>query len=196
MTRLGACLLGVILCCNSAVAQLKRDSWKLEPFPVHFTHSLADAPLSNSERAQVFSALDNKSVHESFTDQRRDVERATVMRSLVGSIALARNGSQQVLVEGPPDWCGARTQCIRIFVRQGGQLRLVFDSWATGFSVRASSHNGFRDIGTGTIWSAEETEYRDYRWDGAKYQQVDCYRKIAPQMGGVPDRRPTIAECR
>jgi hypothetical protein len=201
MMRLGACLLGVVLCGAIAIAQLKRDSWKLAPFAVDLTHSLADAPLSNSEREQIYRALDNKGMHESFTDQQRELERETVMRSRVGSIALARNGSEQVFVQGPPSMCGARTECIRIFVRQDGQLRLVFDSWGTGFSVQASYHNGYHDIGTGTIWSAGETEYRDYRWGGARYQQVDCYRVIDPQADGTPrggntSGRPAIAECR
>lgn len=203
MVRLRKSLLGVVLYGTIAIAQIKRDSWKLKPFAPepNLPYSLADAPLSNSEREQIYKVIDNKGVQESFTDQQRELERETVMSSRIGSIALARNGSEQVFVEGPPSMCGARTQCIRIFVRQEGQLRLVFDSWGTGFSVQASYHDGFHDIGTGTIWSAWETEYRDYRWDGATYQQTDCYRTIYPQTEATPRRgntndRPAIAECR
>jgi hypothetical protein len=201
--RLGKSLLGVVFYGTIAIAQLKRDGWKLKPLASEPTlpYSLADAPLSSSEREQIYNVIDNKGVHESFTDQQRELERETVMSSRIGSIALARNGSEQIFVEGPPSMGGARTQFMRIFVRQERQLRLVFDSWGTDFSVQASYHNGFHDIGTGTIWSAWETEYRDYRWDGAKYQHADCYRTIYPQTDAVPLRgntadRPAIAECR
>lgn len=200
MKRPCTLLLGIILCRALAIGQLHRDSGKLKPLPVHLTHTLADAPLSDSEREQIFRVLDNESVHDSFTNQQRESERETIMRSLVNSVVLARNGSEQILVEGPPSLCGARTQCIRIFIRQGNQLRLVFDSWGTDFSVKTSRHNEFHDIGTETIWSAGETEYRDYRWDGVRYQQVRCYHTIYPQTDGSAGRgstaRSTIIGCR
>jgi hypothetical protein len=184
-------MLGVFLCGSIAAAQLQRNSWKLKPLQLepHLTHTLADAPLSQTEREQIYRVIDNKGVHESFTDQQRQQERETVMSSRVGSIVLARNGSEQVFVEGPPQLCGARTHCFRIFVHQGDQLRLVFDASATGFNVQTSFHNGFHDIDTATIWSAWETEYRDYRWDGARFKQTDCYRTTNTAHG------PAIAEC-
>jgi hypothetical protein len=195
-------MLGVFLCTSIAAAQPQRNSWKLKPFALepHLTHSLADVPLSISAREQIYRAVDNKGIHESFTDQQREQERQIVMSSRAGSIVLAWDGSDQVFVEGPPGLCGARTQCIRIFVHQGEQLHLVFDSSATAFHVQTSSHNGFHDIGTATIWSAWETEYRDYRWNGARYRQADCYWTIYPRTGdggghGNTADVPAIADC-
>ena len=183
--------LGVFLCVSIAAAQLQRNSWKLKPLQPepHLSRTLADAPLSGTERDQIYRVIDNKDLHESFTDQQREQERETVMSFLVGSIVLARNGNDQVLVEGPLPICGARTQCILIFVHQGDELRLVFDASATNFVVQTSSHNGFHDLGTATIWSSWETEYRDYRWNGVRYRQADCYRKNDTAQG------PVIAEC-
>jgi hypothetical protein len=142
-------MLVVFLFTSVAAAQLHHNSWKLKPLQLepHLTHTLADAPLSSTERDQIYRVIDNKGIHESFTDQQREQERETVMSSRVGTIVLARNGSDQVFVEGPPQLCGARTQCIRIFVHQGDQLRLVFDSWGTAFYVQTSWHNGLHDIG-------------------------------------------------
>jgi hypothetical protein len=150
---------GAFLVTSVAAAQFPRNSWKLKPFAPEppLTHSLADAHLSATEREQIYRAIDNQGIHDSFTAQQRDEERAIVMSSRVGTIVLARNGSDQIFVEGPPQFCGARTQCFRIFVRDGDQLHLVFDSSATVFFLHTSLHNGFHDIGTATIWNSEET---------------------------------------
>jgi hypothetical protein len=83
------CLLA-ILCGGVAAAQSSRDDWKQLrssfDLKAHLTHSLADAPLTSRERAQIYRLIDNKTVHDSFTDEQRDKERKTVMSARVGSI--------------------------------------------------------------------------------------------------------------
>ncbi len=41
------------------MAQHPHDSWKIKPFDLesHLTHTLADAPLTDSERAEISNAL-------------------------------------------------------------------------------------------------------------------------------------------
>src|ERR1700733_5465843 len=99
-------ILTILLCGSPAAAQYPRDSWKLKPFAreTHLTHTLADAPLKSNEREQIYRVLD-QNVNDSFSDPDREEQRKAVMSFRVGIIALAQNGSQQILVRGTKDFC-------------------------------------------------------------------------------------------
>ena len=182
-----------------AAAQALRDDWKqLDSSSldrkVHLDHSLADAPLTNGERAQIYQVIDDKTIHDSFTDGQRDDERKTVMSARVGSIALAEDGSQQVLVQGPALFCGANGNCsIWIFVRRHGHLRLALATGGGAFMVRSTSSQGFRDVATGWHMSGDEERFGVYHWNGAKYEQIDCYNAKFDQNDR--DQPPVITDC-
>ena len=165
------CLLTAVLCQGPATAQHSHDSWKQKSFDSgSLNHSLADVPLSGSERAQIFRVIDERGVKTSmFTDVEKDKERKTVMGARVGSIALAQNGSRQIVVEGPSLLCGAANCPIWIFSRRDGHLHLALDGDGVSLIVQKASSKGFHDVATAIHFSAIETEYRDYRWDGSKY---------------------------
>jgi hypothetical protein len=193
-------LLFVSLCATALAAQHPRDSWKLKTY-AETSLSLADAPLASSERAQIYRVVDEATIRYSVRDAQNDKQREVVMKSLVGSISLALNGSEQVFVRGPNAFCGATGNCpIWIFLRQDGQLRPVLETLSNGLSVQKTSSKGFHDIATGQQYGALDTEYRDYRWSGAEYKQVDCYWTKYPrpdEPGGSSNgaQRPVIAEC-
>jgi hypothetical protein len=179
-----------------AAAQSSRDDWKPGSYfdvGAHLTHSLADAPLTSKEREQIYRLIDNQDVHDAFTDAQRDEERKIVMSARVGSIVLADDGSRQVLVQGPTLFCGAHGNCSYwIFIRHRGQLRLVLDA-AGSFIVRNTSSHGFRDVATGLRMSAYEGVFTVYRWNGAKYEEADCYSVKLDR--DYPDKPPVIAGC-
>ena len=193
----------IVVCASVATAQIQRDSWKLKAFDLdaHLTHSLADAPLTSAERAQIYRVIDNQNMHDSYSDAQRDQERAMVMSTRVGSVTLAEDGSEQVVAEGPADFCGAGGQCaIWIFVRQNGQLQLALQATGATFIVRKGTSRGFHDIATGTNFSAWDTEYNDYRWNGRKFVQVDCYWTRYPRPDDVSGpgsggQHPVIERC-
>ena len=176
-----------------AIAQPARDDWKAKRFVTgELTRSLADAPLTARERAQIYRVVDNATNQYSLPDPRKDKQREVVMSSPVGSIELALNGSKQVLVRGPDSFCGTTGNCpIWIFIRQGGQLRLALQSGTNGLIVRKTSSRGFHDLAAGWHWGAFDEQFRVYRWDGARYRQVDCYEANYPQS----DRNPIITAC-
>jgi len=189
------CLLAV-LCGGMAAAQSSRDDWKrgsLFDVDEHLTYSLRDAPLTGRERELIYRLIDNQIVHDSFTDAQREEERNTVMSARVGSIVLADDGSQQVLVEGPRLFCGANSNCSYwIFIRQRGKLQLALA--ATGaFIVRNTSSQGFRDVATAWHMSGFEVGFTVYRWNGRKYEQADCYS--VKRDRDDPDKPPVIAGC-
>lgn len=192
------CLLAV-LGGRDAAAQTLRGDWKqLDSssldWKVHLEHSLAEAPLTSGERAQIYRVIDNKTIHDSFTDAQRDEERKTVMSARVGSIALAEDGSQQVLVQGPALFCGANYNCsIWIFVRRRGHLQLALATGGGAFIVRNTSSQGFRDLATGWHMSGDEERFGVYRWNGIKYEQIDCYN--AKFDWNDRDKPPVITDC-
>jgi hypothetical protein len=176
-------LLAVLFCATIAAAQHPRDSWKLpaisleEPLP----HSLADAPLSAAEREQVFSALDNR-MHD---------DRKMIMSTRIGLIALATNGSKQILALGPQTCNGAANFCLSIFVREGGRVHLALNQGGIGLLVARTSHDGFNDITVAGHMSSVDTMYEDYRWDGTVYEAVDCYIRRDDSQGATPK----ISDC-
>lgn len=63
--------------------------------------------------------------------------------------------------------------------------------------VGKTSSKGFRDITAGQHYGAFVEQYRDYRWNGIKYKETDCYETIFPQPDERGDsERPVIANCR
>lgn len=170
-------VLFAILCTRGA-AQTSRDDWKLKPFDLEriLTNTLANAPLSNSERSEIFKRIDHKTVHDSFTDAQRAEERATVLASRVGFIHLAADGSEQIVVQGPRMFCGAPFNCSYwIYVRDKGGLRPVLESGGNLFLLKKTSMRGYYDVAFGWHMSAREVSYTDYRWNGSKYARADCY---------------------
>jgi len=185
-----------VLCGGVAAAQSSRDDWKsgsAYDVNANLIYSLADAPLTSKEREQIYRLIDNQDVHDSFTDAQRDEERKTILSSHVGSIALADDGSRQILVQGPTLFCGATGNCSYwIFIRHRGQLRLVLDA-AGSLIVRNTSNHGFRDVATGWHMSAYEGVFTVYRWNGTKYEKADCYSVKLDRDS--PDKPPVIAGC-
>ncbi|MBZ5666412.1 MAG: DUF4352 domain-containing protein [Acidobacteriia bacterium] len=119
----------------------------------HLPNSLADAPLTSGERAQIHKVTNDLSAR-------------------VGSIALAEDGSQQILVQS----CGDAPNCdIWIFIRHNGQLQLVLETGGEVVVLRGTFSRGFRDLAMGWHMGAYEEDFSVYRWNGSKYDQVDCY---------------------
>jgi hypothetical protein len=186
----------VFLCGSTLRAQRPRDDWKIRAFDEgsHLNHSLADAPLTGSDRKQ-YRILD-EGIHDSFSDAERGKERKAIMSFRVGSIALAGDGSQQILVRGTSSFCGATGNCsLWIVVRRAGQLRLALRTEGQLLIVRSSFSRGFHEVTIGVHDSAFVEQYTVYHWNGIQYSQVDCYRTEYPATADRP-QRPVIAECR
>jgi len=183
---------------GAAAAQSSRDDWKRVHSALDLqallTHSLADAPLTSAERAQIYKVIDDKTIHDSFTDDQRDEERKTVLSARVGRIGLADDGSQQILVEGPSMFCGATGNCsLWVFNRHDGKLQLVLAAGGGLFFVRQTSRHGYHDVATGWHMSAFEEAYAVYGWNGTKYEQIDCYGVAFDRnSSGGP---PAVTDC-
>jgi hypothetical protein len=137
-------LLVVLLCTGALMAQSPRDDWKVKPFDLdaHLNHSLADAPLTSSDRDQIYRIVD-QDVHNSFSDAEREEERKAIAYFRVGSITLSQGGSQQVLVRGTSSFCGASGNCsMWIVVRQAAQVRLALGTEGQRLIVRKSVTGG------------------------------------------------------
>jgi hypothetical protein len=187
----------VFLCGTALMAQRPRNDWKIKPFDEesHLNHSLADAPLTSSDRDQINRILD-EGVHDSLSDAERVDERKAIMSFRVGSIALAGDGSQQILVRGTGSFCGASGNCsLWIVIRRAGQLRLALRTEGQRLIVRSDLSRGFREVTIGLHDSAFVEQYTVYHWDGVRYTQVDCYRMEYPAAADRP-QRPVVAECR
>jgi len=168
--------------------QSSRDDWKqLEAgsdfdLKAHLTHTLADAPLTSAERAQIYKVIDDRS----FTDSHQREKPEAVMTARVGSIGLAQDGRQQIVVE----LCGYAPNCsIWIFLRQGGQLQLALETGGEAVIPRGTFSHGFRDLATGWHMGAYEEDFSVYRWNGTKYNEIDCY---AAKSDSTP---PAITDC-
>jgi hypothetical protein len=125
--------------------------------------------------------------------QREEPE--TLMSARVGSIGLADDGSQQILVQGPyAAFCGASGNCpMWIFTTsRSGQLRLALEMSGNAVILRATSSSGFRDFATASHFSAYEEYFSVYRWNGTKYDSMDCYKATFDSDRSNP---PVIADC-
>ncbi len=175
------------MCAFALNGQHPRVGWKLKPFDLdaRLSHSLADAPLTNDEREQIYDAV-----------APGDNAREMVMNSRVGSIALALNGSEQIVMKGTKDFCGATGNCtIWIFVRENSVLRVALKSIGNRLTVLKTSSRGLRDVVIGQHYSGFVEEYHDYRWDGSEYKQADCYRTVHPVSSDFSGP-PVIDGCR
>ena len=167
------------MCGNMLSAQGVRDEWRqLGSFDLeaHLSSSLANADLSDQERSQIFSLIDDKTIHDSFPDDQRDKERETVLSARVGLISLTDGQSQQIVVRGPAITCGNSWNCsIWILARGRGGLRPILRTGGNNFIISKTSNQGFHDLATGWHISAEEVGFGVFQWDGRQYTQVDCY---------------------
>lgn len=196
----GVAAVAALAVASGILAQSLRDDWKQGPpftaLQQVLKYSLANAPLSDGERAEIYSVIDDKTIHESFTDQERDKERDTVLSARVGFIALASDGSRQVLVQGPSLFCGATGNCsLWIFVRDHRRLRLVLHAGGGILLLRTTSSHGFRDLATGWHMSAFEEDFMVYRWDGGSYGEADCYIAKWDNSSNPTSNSPTITGC-
>jgi hypothetical protein len=179
-------------------AQHVRDDWAyLEhrfDLETQLDHSLADAPLTAAERAQIYKLIDDKTIHDSFGDSEREEERKAVLGARVGSISLAEDGSRQIVVRGPKQFCGATMNCsIWIYVRHKGQLRLALSTGGNILMIKSNTANGFHDVSTYWHMAADEGAFSVYRWDGSEYKQADCYS--ARFDLDHRDQPPSTADC-
>jgi hypothetical protein len=178
-------IIAILISGNAATAQHPRDSWKIKPFDLkaQLNHSLGDAPLTSNEREQILRSINDSGQREAATD------------FLVGSITLAKNQSDEIVVRGTKEFCGAPGNCsMWLFVRKGGQLRIALATIGQLLIVQNSVSQGFHNIAIGMHGSAFIEQYQDYRWNGSKYEQTDCY---LTQYSVHADRseQPTIVEC-
>lgn len=162
------------------VAQESRDVWlhlrNAVDLEQRLVHSLGDVPVNAEERAQIYTLIDDKSIHESFRDDQREEERKVVLSTRIGLIRLAQNGSQQILVRGPLQFCGGTGNCpIWILMRHRGKARLILADEGKALLVGKSSWRGFPDLVIPFHVSAMETSLSVYRWNGNKYKRIDCY---------------------
>ena len=185
------------LCSTVLMAKHPRDSWKLEHFAleVHLTHTLADAPFTSTEREQIYRVLDQNV--NSFSDAERDETRKSIMSFFVGSIGLASDGSQQILMRGNGGFCGATGNCsLWILVRKGGQLRLALRTLGQFLIVQKTLARGFHDIAIGQHESAFDERYKEYRWRGSAYRESDCYLAEKRRTEEPPLDLTFIEACR
>ena len=157
-----------------------RDDWRYVghgyDLEAHLTHSLQDAPLNDKDRKQVYRLIDDKTIHDSYTEAKRDEERRVVLSSRVGFISLADRDGDQMIVRGPQQFCGANWNCsIYIFVRRPDGWQVALQTGGNTFIVEDGVSHGLHDLATYWHMSATEGGIAVYRFNGTKYQQIDCY---------------------
>ncbi len=146
--------------------------------------SLADARLTIEERAQIYKAID--------TDP--PSEREAVLSARVDSIKLARRGPAQIFVRVSRRMCGATGNCeMFVFVRQRGKLKMVFEENGYDLNVERNTHHGFHDLTVPHNYSAWESTYAAYRWNGREYERAGCHMETLDRDdSGKP---PVISGC-
>jgi hypothetical protein len=182
---------------KSVVAvQNSRDDWRQVrtsadfDLDAHLPYTLANAPFRSGERSQILRVIEKFA-----SDDKEKVDPETLMGARVGSIGLAEDGSQQILVQGPyAAFCGASGNCpMWIFtVDRSGQFRLALEMSGNAVILRNTSSHGFRDFATSSHMSAYEQYLSVYRWNGTKYDQVDCYTATVDSDRSSPT---VIADC-
>jgi len=171
--------------------QKGRDDWRRSAFDLeaNLPDSVADAALTNEERAQIYKVIDEASLRWPSAKAKPE----TLMSARAGFIGLAEDGSQQILVRGPetPDFCGASGNCpMWIFLRRSGQLQLALETNGVTVTLRDSFSHGFHDLATASHMGSGEYDYAVYGWNGAKYHEVDCYTE---KSWTTP---PVITDCK
>jgi hypothetical protein len=169
-----------------------RDDWRQPSLNLEYQldHTLANAPFTAEERSRVLQVLEKFTVEE-----KRPIDREILMSARVGSIGLADDGSQQILVQGPYSaFCGASGNCpMWIFtVDHTGQFNLALEMSGSAIILRNNSRGGFRDFAASSDLGAYERYISVYGWSDSKYEQVDCYTATSDS-----DRSslPIIADC-
>jgi hypothetical protein len=171
-----------------------RDDWKRPSFNLdsHLDHTLANAPFTAEERSRILQII------EKFADgEKQQVDRETLMSARIGAIELGEDGSRQVLVQGPYlAFCGASGNCpMWLFTvdRSNEQFRLALEMEGNAIILRDTFSRGFRDFATSHHMSAYQEYYSVYRWNGARYEQTDCYSATLDSARSDP---AVIADCK
>jgi hypothetical protein len=115
----------------------------------------------------------------------------------VQSIALAADGTRQILVKGSGSClCGAQNCGFWIYRKKNRQYELLLKG-AGSTRVRAvrSSINGYHDIVSESHASAIETIIRTYRFDGKEYQRARCISRAYYDENGNMTRVPVTRPC-
>ncbi len=174
-------LIALIVLSGIALAQHTRDAWQhlknRVDFTQQLTYSLANAPITTEERNQIYALLDNKSIHQAFTDDEREEERKVVLSASVGLVSLGRDGRQQIVVRGMLPYLCSPTgnRQLWIFMRQSGKVRRTLDDEVNGLIVGRNCYAGFTDVLVSFHNSAFESSFTAYRWNGTIYKRIDCY---------------------
>ncbi len=157
--------------CFTVAAQTRNfiDPW------TDLSHSLREAPLSETERADTYRVVDDKIAHDSFPESERAKERETVLSSLVADARMAATRQAQVLVRSPELFCGAANCTFWLFLRESGHLQLILETGGTGLEIRSATNHGFHDLVAGSHMSAFEQGCTVYRWNGRKYTAIESY---------------------
>ena len=170
--------------------ELAKESEGID-FQDDFGHSLADAPLTTEERAQIYDVVD-AGLHGVFASDQ--LEREAVLSARVDSIKLARRGPEQIFVRVSRRMCGATGNCeMFVLVRQRGKLKLVLEANGYDLNVERITHHGFHDIVVPHNYSAWESTYTAYRWNGREYERAGCHMETLDRDdSGKP---PVISGC-
>lgn len=65
------------ICCRHRAFATSGGNWASSILEAHLCSSLANANVSDQERSQIYSLVDDKTIHDSFPDNQRDKERET-----------------------------------------------------------------------------------------------------------------------
>jgi hypothetical protein len=162
-----------------SLGQTSRDAWKYEINDEHVITSrnldkyISD--LSEVEQSQIWQLINGsfKEGRESVSDQKK---RFLAMNA--GEISLSVRGEKQVIVQGTGDTrsCSPTGNCaVWLFTRERGKLRLILSAEAVWIVIGESRTKGMADLTLRTHMSADDSMFDVYRWNGSKYEPIDCY---------------------
>lgn len=159
------------------IAESLRDDWQHLRDDLNFysqlNHSLADMSLSARERAQIRGAIEHE---RDYPGNQREEMRKMILGSRAGAIKPTRGSGQLILVRGAEQFCGATGNCsFWLFIRQGGNDRLILSGEGQGLFEGKRFHHGLPDLVVTLHDSAFRTDVSVYSWNGRGYEQADCY---------------------
>jgi peroxiredoxin len=114
----------------------------------------------------------------------------------VQSIRLV-HGTRQLLVRGSGSClCGAQNCGFWVYRKNGSKYELLLEgAGSIKVSAARTSANGYRDIVSQSHASAAETIIRTYRYDGSRYQLLNCVNRAYYDDRGKYTRYPTNRPC-
>ena len=151
--------------------------------------SLRDSTLAQPDRLALQHALQKSAGRTKPTDEQ-------ILNTKVRAVDLNDDDDPEILAQSIT--CDAGGNCaFWVLQKKGAAYKVLLKSNAKNYRIRTIETGGFSDIELGHQESEYRTEWRGYKFDGARYIKVKCWANVTgDEEHEKPFAKPKVEPCK